>query len=226
MRKILEFYRTQGVMIAVEKRIREMFKIGRELYQASSLALLENKEVGFDLYAKDREVNLHVVEIRKKIVEHLSISSPENLSGELVFLKVITDLERVGDYTKNILDLTTEIPEQLPDSDCLRRLKKLIPVVDDFFIRAENGLFEDKNEDAEYVMDNNLTVNRTCQDILSDLMRVENRPPWEVIALALAARYFKRVGAHLKNVASTAVNPFPHIGYVVSDKDESEEEKD
>jgi phosphate uptake regulator len=36
----------------------------------------------------------------------------------------------------------------------------------------------------------------------------------DAIACALASRYFRRVAGHLKNVASAAVNPYSHIGYI------------
>ena len=32
-------------------------------------------------------------------------------------------------------------------------------------------------------------------------------------SVALYARYLKRVGAHLKNITTTIVNPFEDIGY-------------
>ncbi|NOZ03001.1 MAG: PhoU domain-containing protein, partial [FCB group bacterium] len=33
-------------------------------------------------------------------------------------------------------------------------------------------------------------------------------------AVALYARYLKRIGAHLKNITTTLVNPFDAIGYI------------
>jgi phosphate uptake regulator len=35
----------------------------------------------------------------------------------------------------------------------------------------------------------------------------------EAVTLALYVRYLKRVGAHLNNIASSIVNPFPRIGF-------------
>ena len=38
-------------------------------------------------------------------------------------------------------------------------------------------------------------------------------PPSKTAAVALYARYLKRIGAHLKNITTTLVNPFDSIGY-------------
>jgi phosphate uptake regulator len=35
----------------------------------------------------------------------------------------------------------------------------------------------------------------------------------KTVAVALYARYLKRIGAHLKNITTTIVNPFDSIGY-------------
>ena len=91
LKQILQAYRTHRVMSEVEDEVRDMIHLAKVLYHASSLALLEQKEVEFDLYAKDREINNKMIEVRKKIVRHLTLSGTNSIGGSLVFLKVITD---------------------------------------------------------------------------------------------------------------------------------------
>ena len=35
----------------------------------------------------------------------------------------------------------------------------------------------------------------------------------KTVALALYARYLKRIGAHLKNITTVLINPFEAVGY-------------
>ena len=35
----------------------------------------------------------------------------------------------------------------------------------------------------------------------------------DAVSLAMYARYLKRINAHLSNIASSMVNPFPRIGF-------------
>jgi phosphate uptake regulator len=214
LKQILDAYRTHRVMVAVEEEIRKIFKISRELFSASSGALLECKEVGFDLYARDREINLTVVGIRKKIVEHLAVTSSENVSGELVFLKIVNDLERIGDYSKNIMDLHKMMESCLVDNPYIQRFQDVYRNIDTFFDKAENALFDGPETEAYAVIQGHRSVNWTCEKILEELMEDEDLKAPVGIALALTARYYKRVSSHLKNVASTAVNPYSHIGYM------------
>lgn len=214
LRQILQAYRTHSVMAAVEAEIRDMFRLAQKLYGASSQALLEQKQVEFDLYARDREINMKVVEVRKKIVEHLAVSRTRNIGGTLVFLKVINDLERVGDYSKNILDLAKMLSQPLSESRYLIRFKEVFNQVDTFFSKAQSALFDGPVEDATEVIEAHQCINQTCEQVLEELMNDAQIGAPEGIALALTARYFKRVSSHLKNVASTGVNPFSHIGYM------------
>ncbi|NOZ86009.1 MAG: hypothetical protein GXP49_07060 [Deltaproteobacteria bacterium] len=210
---ILNILRKQDVMKEVESKIKEMLDLSHSLYVASSGALLERYPVDFDLYAKDRKINLLVVEVRRKVVEHLSISEPHMVGGELVYLKVITDIERIGDYSKNILDLSKLLTKPLPDTRYLRKFRELYPMVDEFFPMAEKALFQDDQEAANQVLEDHMVVNETCEGITAELLRDAQVCGEEGIALALTARYFKRVSSHLKNVASSAVNPYSQIGY-------------
>jgi phosphate uptake regulator len=225
VKQILQAYRTYKVIQESEREIRTMIEMARSLFGASALALLRQQEVDFDLYARDREINKLVVDIRKKIVEHLSVTACHNVGGELVFLKVINDIERVGDYSKNLLDLARQLSAPLPESNYHQQLVGMFPTVESFFKKAESALFDGVKEDARAVIKGHLVINQDCEGIVEALLKNKDIPAPEAIALALTARYFKRVSSHLKNVASTAVNPFPHIGYmhpeepVVEEKD-------
>ena len=213
-KQFLQAYRTYGMIKTVEKEIHKMFKLANKLYKASSKALLEQRKVDFDLYAQDREINELVVDVRKKIVEHLSVSACHNVGGELVFLKVINDIERVGDYSKNIMDLAKMLATPLSKSIYLKSFKEMRSQVKKFFPKAEKALFDGVEQDANDVIDGHHQINQDCEELLEKLMNDDTLKGPEAVALALTTRYFKRISSHLKNVASTAVNPYHHIGYM------------
>ena len=214
LNRIIELFRSHGVMEEVEGHVREMFSLSKQLFEVSTQALLDQKTPAFDLYARDREINSLQVEIKEKIVQHLAVAGLKNVSGSLFFLEVTTDIERIGDYSKNIMDLVSRLPEPLPDSVYSKRLKELYPIVFGFFDKSELSLFEGDEEAATEVIAEHLKVIKGSRAILDELMVDENIRPPNAIAYALAARYFKRVSSHLKNVATTAVNPYSHIGYM------------
>lgn len=212
--RIIELFRSHGLMEEVEDQVHQMFWIAKDLFTSSTEALLDQKIPEFDLYARDREINLLQVEVKEKIVNHLAVAGLKNVSGCLYFLEVTTDIERVGDYSKNIMDLVNRLPAPLPESPYFKQLKELYPIVAGFFGKAEKALFEGDEEAASQVIAQHLEVIKGSRAIQAGLMQETEIPPPNAIAFALAARYFKRVGAHLKNVATTAIHPYSHLGYM------------
>ena len=81
LKQIIEAYRTSGMMDRVEHKVRSMLHLAREIFTASSLALLERREVAYDLYARDRQINQLVVEVRRMMVEHLSVNASRSVGG-------------------------------------------------------------------------------------------------------------------------------------------------
>ena len=213
LKRLFQAIRSQGVMAEAEDKTRQMFALAKTQFTASVQALLEQKKPDFDLYAKDREINRLVVEIRKRLIERFSVASQDVGTG-LVLLKVINDIERVGDYTKNLLDLFNMIKKPLPESRYCRRLKELFPKIEGFFEKAETAIFDGSQEDARQVMEGAQEVNKVCKESLREMLEDEKICGADAIACALAYRYFRRVAGHLKNVASAAVNPYSHIGYI------------
>lgn len=213
LKRLFQAIKSQGVMAEVEEKTRKMFALAKTQYTASTRALLEQKEPDFDLYAQDREINRMVVEIRKRLVEHFSVVGQDVGTG-LVLLKVINDIERVGDYTKNLLDLFQMIKKPLPENPYCLKLKDLFPKIEGFFEKAESAIFDGNQEDARHVMEGANQVNQVCKESLREMLKDEGICGSDAIACALASRYFRRVAGHLKNVASAAVNPYTHIGYM------------
>lgn len=54
-----------------------------------------------------------------------------------------------------------------------------------------------------------------CESIVERLVRgeVKDVSPETATAVALYARYLKRIGGHSRNIVTSVVNPFHRIGY-------------
>jgi len=63
-------------------------------------------------------------------------------------------------------------------------------------------------------------VNRVCDDSLFGLVREEDKEiqAGNAVALALYFRWLKRINSHLRNIATSVVNPFDRIGFITKTK--------
>ena len=74
----------------------------------------ENLSVLKELKNRDKEINKYQREVRRKIVTHFALQNNINdISSIMVLMNMVIDIERIGDYSKNILDLAIYYPEKL-----------------------------------------------------------------------------------------------------------------
>ena len=197
----------------------EMLTLSHEMFVDSVNALRsgEKNKVIKSIKQRDTDINEYHRDIRKKVVTYYSISKDvTNIHSGLVLINMVVDIERVGDYTKNILDLAKHYPEKLISeniSDDLRVIEKA--VIGRFWdtIKAVEKMDEEIAKDLIKSYRNDLgklSDNLVACSISGDLQIGEEH---KASSMVLYARYLKRIGAHLKNITSVVVNPFESVGY-------------
>ena len=197
----------------------EMLHLSREMFTDSINALRsgEKNKVIKSIKLRDEEINQYHRDIRKKVVTYYSVSKDvTNINSGLVLINMVVDIERVGDYTKNILDLAKYYPKKLRSekiSEDLRiieqavieRFQNTVKAVEEMDEIAAKKLIKSYRSDLGKLSDN-----LVASSISGDLKIGEEHM---ASSMVLYARYLKRIGAHLKNITSVVINPFESIGY-------------
>ncbi|MBL7014705.1 MAG: hypothetical protein ISR83_09850 [Candidatus Marinimicrobia bacterium] len=178
----------------------------------------ENKETIIALKKRDMEINAYQKNVRRKVVTHYAISQDmDDLPNGLVLLNMVVDVERVGDYTKNILDLALNHPNTIKSEDFSEDLHQVETEVISRFSKTLEAIHTQDEDVARSLMvsykENLTSVSDTivCGCISGDITLGNES---KTVALALYARYLKRIGAHLKNITTVLVNPFDAVGYI------------
>ena len=197
----------------------EMLHLSHEMFIDSVNALRsgEKNKVIKSIKLRDEEINQYHRDIRKKVVTYYSVSKDvTNINSGLVLINMVVDIERVGDYTKNILDLAKYYPKKLRSekiSEDLRiieqavieRFQNTVKAVEEMDEIAAKELIKSYRSDLGKLSDN-----LVASSISGDLKIGEEHM---ASSMVLYARYLKRIGAHLKNITSVVINPFESIGY-------------
>ena len=177
----------------------------------------EKNKVIKGIKRRDTDINKYQRNIRKKVVTYYSISKDvTNLDSGLVLINMVVDIERIGDYTKNILDLAKHHPKKFVSekiSDDLRVVEKAVIERFGNTIKAVEEMDEEVAKELikSYRSDlGKLSDNLVASSISGKLQIGEEH---KASSMVLYARYLKRIGAHLKNITSVVVNPFESIGY-------------
>ena len=114
-KQIFEMFKSDSLYEQALSECHEMLEIDREMFNESINALRtsDSAEIPIDIYAMDKKINSFERDVRRKVMTHLAISGSQDLGSGLILTSVVIDIERIGDYTKNIYDLAVSYPQKL-----------------------------------------------------------------------------------------------------------------
>jgi len=174
-----------------------------------------------EIYATDREVNELEQVIRKQVLAHLAMRTPPpDVPYCLLLMSLVKDVERIGDYAKNLADLAELRPEALPDDENVRTLQSVRDGVE-AGLRETFEVFD--KSDAKRAMEliqQGREIEKKCDSLLGSVAAA-SYDGRTTMALALGARYYKRIGSHTLNVLSGVVVPLHQLD--MFDEDEISE---
>ena len=177
----------------------------------------ENKDTIKALKKRDVEINIFQRDVRRKVVTHYAISQDiDDLPNGLVLLNMVVDVERVGDYTKNILDLALNHPNIIKSEEFSEDLHHVEQEVISRFSKTLEAIHTQDADVAQKLLANYKTTLTSISDTIVNGCisgEISLGDESKTVALALYARYLKRIGAHLKNITTVLVNPFDAVGY-------------
>ena len=126
----------------------------------------------------------------------------------------------MGDYTKNIIEIAQNHPAKLEGGIYNDDLVRVEEAIEDVFSKIRTAFEKVDEEVARKICEDYEWVNKLCDqhaiDYLNDRDKTISGP--DAVALSLYFRYLKRIYSHLRNVASSVINPFDKIGFYKKDK--------
>ncbi len=217
LRKWFAIFKKDTLMDRAYRRSFLMFDILREIFATAreSLRHMEDSKIGIDIYNKDAEINRFEREVRRNVFNHLAVVGPERLPSGLVLVSIIIDIERIGDYTKNIVELAMNHPGKLHGAKYEEDLQRVEISVEDSIMRTKNCFESADDASALKLLEEYEWVNPVCDESLMGLVKEEDKSigPGDAVSLGLYFRWLKRINSHLRNISTSVVNPFDKIGF-------------
>ena len=217
IKEILSVFKANTLMDRAFQRSYDMLDLTYKMYLQAKEVLrnTEHTELEVDLSDEDIEVNKYQREVRKDVFNHLVLTDGEQLSSGLVLVSIVIDIERIGDYTKNIVEVAQNHPQRLHGGKFEDDLLRIEDGVDDNFKRTIE-VFKTSDEDAarELIKEYKWIPRVSDADLMSLIKETDpSITSGSAAALALYFRSLKRINGHLRNVTTSVVNPFHRIGY-------------
>ncbi|MDX1449296.1 MAG: PhoU domain-containing protein [Acidimicrobiia bacterium] len=203
----------------VEARMIDMLSTSAEVLRLAVSAFEQGtpaSEIGDQIRKTDRQVNKAERSIRRELVVHASVHSGADLPLVLVYMSIIKDIERVGDYAKNIWDVAAAI-ERGADKPDLSELTPMFRRTLD--LASEIGeVYTARDVDRATAVLNQADEWLDEYDTAVEELMMSYVPSTVGVPKALLYRHLKRVTAHLMNVLTAVVMPFDRLDYWDEDK--------
>jgi phosphate transport system protein len=198
----------------VEARIVQMLNDGRAVYDAATGAVFgggKSKKTKREVRSTDHGINVAQQEVRRSLVLHASVSGSIDLPLVLAYMSVVKDVERIGDYAKNLYDLASYGVnfEGADDHETLARYHAAVgQLIDD---AAE--VFADRDvAKSQRLIDKADGFLNAYDERTKAAYRSEGSAS-EAVARALYYRYLKRITAHVMNLMTSLVMPIDRLDY-------------
>ena len=188
-----------------------MLEKARRMVSSSCSSGLADADARAQMEKDDHDINAGERQVRRMILQHLTLNPDQDLSTSLAVISVVHDVERLGDYAKNLAELNQWGSLWAGEDDCAYICREIADNIDPMFARTLEALREDDAELARQVMRKHEEIKKRTDAIVSGVIERAGEGR-EAVLYTLASRFLRRISAHLSNVASSVVNPLDRVG--------------
>ena len=204
----------------VENRVHQMLVDGHAVYEAAMGAVFgggKSKETKQEVKSTDHDINVAQRDVRRALIMHVSVAPSTDVAAVLTYMSVVKDVERIGDYAKNLYDLARYGVdfESASDHDELATYRD---AVGQLLIDAAETFGTGDTEHAEALV---AKANGFLDDYDAHV-KAAYRSDWsaeDAVARALYFRFLKRITAHVMNFLTSLVLPLDQLDYYDEPRD-------
>lgn len=192
-------------MLSMAKRVEEAF------IQATQSLKDQDLELARKIIEDDDSIDEMERELEERCVKLIALQQP--LAGDLrtihTILKVVTDLERIGDQTINIAELTLRLAEQ-PLIKPLEDIPKMAEKAGEMLHQALQSFVDGDTALAREVCLADDAVDQLYSRLYDELIELsltagDRARSTQAINLLFAARYLERIADHATNIAERVI---------------------
>lgn len=191
----------------------ELIEMGSLIEQAIEMAINalvnQNEEKASQAIAFDEEINRQEKEIENLCLKLLLQQQPVAKDLRLISsaLKMITDMERIGDQAADISEITISM-SQRPYTRKFENIQKMAKETTVMVVKSIDAFVKKDITLAKEVLAQDDVVDELFERIKKDLIMLikENVENGEQAAdLLLIGKYFERIGDHATNIAEWVI---------------------
>ena len=188
----------------------EMGKLIEEAIEMAIRALIkQDVELAKKVIAFDEEINHQESKIETLCLKLLLQQQPVASDLRLISsaLKMITDMERIGDQAADIAEMTIALAG-MPYIKNLEHIQQMAKETTFMVVKSIEAFVEKDLDLAKSVIEMDDNVDKLFSDIKKEVISIINQKPdlgEQATDLLMIGKYFERIGDHATNIAEWVI---------------------
>ena len=222
LRELLAAFRSKHPLAEMGANFGRMVELtGESIQQAGGIYFSESAidpTVVARIRQRDVEVNALQRTIRRQVVAHMSFETGRgDVPYCLLLVSLVKDVERLGDYAKNLSEVRAIHPAPLPDDDIVGELAGVREwVAANYHVLSDVLEVSDKDV-ADKLIAEGRTISRNL-DALIGKIAASDYDGRSAAALVMGTRFYKRIVGHVINLLTGVVQPLHKLDYYDEDQ--------
>ncbi|MDQ2069226.1 PhoU domain-containing protein [Natronospira bacteriovora] len=202
----------------------EMLDHGAWMFQRANEVLhseVPAEEVHDAIYRRDRAINELERSIRRKVLRYLTVNPGYDVAVCLALMSVAKDAERIGDYCKNVFEVGQFYTRGFHVPRYHEPLDKVSADINEIFNMVSKACRASDEDLAQQAIELSRQARGICDGVIQDLFKEEEAVEMhEAVAYSLLARHYKRVIAHLSNIATALLGQLEDLDFFADDDED------
>lgn len=212
---MFSIFRDADQLETAENQLEDMLANARRMFDLACLSLLGDStptDVRDEIWALDKNLNKTERAIRRELLVHGTVRGAEVDQGlMLVYMSITKDIERIGDYCKNLWDLA-ELGVDLRSGRDTAQIKEHFDTVARLLTEGA-AAFTGQDAEAVHQLIPHIREIEATFDAHVDQWLKSEEPGFVAAPRALLFRYLKRIASHTSNVLSSVVMPVDRLDF-------------
>jgi len=216
LKQLLSLFGSSDVIAVMGEDFGKMLNLSYDItIRAGHVFFTESSEADERMKISKSDVKINKLErrIRKQVIAHLTMgANPGDVPYSLLLMSIVKDVERIGDYAKNLAQVHHDGGGSIPDDENGAELRDVRRIVEGIFVETQHVFVTSDSEAALALIIMGREVNKRCDVLIGDVTRSTYNAA-TTTSMVLGARYYKRIESHLLNILSGVVMPLHKLDY-------------
>ena len=191
----------------------ELIEMGKLIEEAIEMAIhaliKQDVELAKKVIAFDEEINHQESKIETLCLKLLLQQQPVASDLRLISsaLKMITDMERIGDQAADIAEMTIDLAG-MPYIKNLEHIQQMAKETTFMVVKSIEAFVEKDLDLAKSVIEMDDNVDKLFSEIKKEVISIINQKPEvgeQATDLLMIGKYFERIGDHATNIAEWVI---------------------